>query len=266
MAKASNVVAVARREIGVCEKPANSNKQKYGKWFGSNGVFWCAIYVVWCFHHAGADNLIKKNSSAATCQDLIVSKCGGTWIMPRNGSETKYKKRDVCQNMRKAYLKAGKPGDVVTFDFGKYTGWRDHIGIVDHIEGDYVYCLEGNTSQSGSQSNGGMVCLQRRIYTSICAAARPAFEPESQSDQGKYYTGQFPTLPKRGWFKRGDKSNQVKLLQHLLNWAVGTRLETDGEYGPKTAQAVYAFEAIYGLTQDGEFGKKCLKKAKEIRK
>ena len=57
MTKASDIVKVAVSQIGVKESPANSNKTKYGKWFGMNGVPWCAIFLDWCFEHAKGGSL-----------------------------------------------------------------------------------------------------------------------------------------------------------------------------------------------------------------
>src|SRR5262245_39381108 len=37
----------AQGEVGVKESPANSNNQKYGAWYGMNGVPWCAIFCTW---------------------------------------------------------------------------------------------------------------------------------------------------------------------------------------------------------------------------
>lgn len=34
------IVQVATREIGYLESPKNSNKTKYGVWFGFDGVAW----------------------------------------------------------------------------------------------------------------------------------------------------------------------------------------------------------------------------------
>lgn len=36
----SKVIEIAEKEIGYTELPANSNKTKYGKWFGFDGVAW----------------------------------------------------------------------------------------------------------------------------------------------------------------------------------------------------------------------------------
>lgn len=83
---------------------------------------------------------------------------------------------------------------------------------------------------------------------------------------GKKYTGTFPTLPKRGYFKTGDDGTQVKHLQKFLNWYGGYDLVVDGEVGPKTIAAVKKFQMAEGLTLDGKFGAKSLAKAKTVKK
>lgn len=83
------------------------------------------------------------------------------------------------------------------------------------------------------------------------------------------YKGKFPTLPKRGWFQKGDKGEQVKLLQKLLVWigySIGSA-GVDGDYGSATANAVLQYEKDYKLkNKDGEWGKECQAKAKTIKR
>jgi N-acetylmuramoyl-L-alanine amidase len=82
----------------------------------------------------------------------------------------------------------------------------------------------------------------------------------------KVYSGKFPTLPSRGYLKKGDTGVQVERLQKFLNWVLGTKLDTDGSFGKLTEAAVETFQAKYDLTVDGKFGSKSLKKAKTIKK
>ena len=83
------------------------------------------------------------------------------------------------------------------------------------------------------------------------------------------YTGKFPTLPKRAFFQKGDKGENVKLLQKLLNWmnqgAELKPLKVDGEIGDKTIKAVKFMEQVHCLKEDGEFGQKCLDCAKKVK-
>lgn len=223
---ASKVVAIAVSQIGVTESPKNSNKTKYGKAFGMNGVPWCAIFIWWCFNKAGAGKLFPHNASAAYAQDEIVSRCGGKWIMKKN----------TRKDTRKAYLAKAKPGDIVTFDFGRMNAYRQHIGIVERVSGQYLICIEGNTSKSGSQSNGGMVCRQRRIYTSVCAAARPK------------YIGSDKLEPLEVDGVMGYET--ICRLQRLL------KVTEDGEIGPITTKAWQKKIGMSKKDQDGDWGTK----------
>ena len=82
------------------------------------------------------------------------------------------------------------------------------------------------------------------------------------------YKSKLPVLPKRGYFKTGDKGDNVKLLQKALNWAnqgrIVATLKADGIVGPKTISAVTFFQEIQRLTIDGEFGAKSLAKIKSM--
>jgi hypothetical protein len=85
-------------------------------------------------------------------------------------------------------------------------------------------------------------------------------------DGTKTYTGTFPTLPSRGYFKKGDTGTQVKNLQKFLNWALDLNLVVDGIIGNATINAVKQFQKKVKITQDGLFGKTSLNKAKSYTK
>lgn len=80
------------------------------------------------------------------------------------------------------------------------------------------------------------------------------------------YSGTFPTLPKRGYFEIGDKGEQVTRIQAFCNWAIATKLKTDGLYGKATSDAVAKFQKLVGIKTDGSYGKETLSKAKSFRK
>ena len=83
---------------------------------------------------------------------------------------------------------------------------------------------------------------------------------------GTKYSGTFPKLPSRGYFKTGDTGSQVKYLQKFLNWYGKYGLSVDGDLGAKTLSAVKKFQTATGLTVDGLFGSKSLAKAKSVKK
>ena len=142
----SRIVEIARGEIGTTESPRNSNKTKYGKWFGFDGVAWCGMFVSWCYAQAGQPlGNIGFSKGFAGCQTAV-----------------KYFKT------QKKITKSPIAGDIVFFDWNK-DGRYDHTGIfVRWIEPNRTFeSIEGNTS-STNQSNGGNVELRvRNVNVSI---------------------------------------------------------------------------------------------------
>lgn len=232
MTTSADVLKVAVSQIGYKESPANSNKTKYGKWFGLNGQPWCAIFLDWCFEQAKGGVLFPHNANAAHAQDEIVIKCAGTWIM----------KKTTSKATRRAYLAKAKPGDVVCFDFGRMDAYRQHIGIVERVSGTNIICIEGNTSQHGSQSNGGMVCRQSRPYTYICAVVRPAYGDAVKAETPK-----------------PDPVTKPLQVDGVMGYHTVCRMQTwlgttvDGEIGPNTVRALQ--KKIGAKPVDGKWGK-----------
>lgn len=71
-------------------------------------------------------------------------------------------------------------------------------------------------------------------------------------------------LPARGYFKMGDKSEKVLILQKWLKTHGFSPGTLDGIYGVNTVMAVKAFQKFYGLAIDGKFGKLSLSKANSL--
>ena len=153
---ASKVLDIARTELGTKESPASSNRVKYNTWYYGREVSgsaypWCMAFVQWVFAQAGVPLPIKTASCGAL---MNAAKKSGQWV-----------------------TKDYRPGDVVIYDFpgGAAT---DHTGIIESVTASGVVAIEGNTSQAGSQSNGGQVCRKDRKYNMIVGAVRPRFEEE----------------------------------------------------------------------------------------
>lgn len=244
------------------EMPANSNNVLFNTAFYGRHVYgskyaWCSVYEWYCAKACGL--AFPKSENAATSQDLMVKKCGATYAMKRNGTELGHSKAQA-KELRHAYLDHVSFGQIVTFDFGNFTGYRKHTGVAIIRDGEYVWCIEGNTSVSGSQSNGGQVLLKRRHYTEICCAVTPKF---AAAKSLKPYSGSLPNLPARGYIKKGDKGTDIRNLKAFLNWLYG--LDLSGQkVGNITRNYIYMFQVENGLKPDGEFGTKSLAKAKAI--
>jgi len=137
----SKILQIAIAEIGQTEKPANSNKSKYGKWFGYDGVAWCGMFVSWCYFVAGKPlGKIGFTKGFAGCQTAFAH-------FTKTGEITK----------------TPKPCDIVLFDWNNDNRY-DHTGIFEKdIDGISFYSIEGNTSLT-NDSNGGSVMRRKRKY------------------------------------------------------------------------------------------------------
>lgn len=87
-----------------------------------------------------------------------------------------------------------------------------------------------------------------------------------KKDNTAVYSGTFPTLPAKGYFKKGDSGQQIKYLQMFLKWYGVYNGKVDGSFGPDTEAAVIAYQKAEVLSKDGLFGPKCLARAKTVKK
>lgn len=139
--KAQKVLEAAALEIGTKESPIGTNKTKYGKWFGFDGVAWCAIFVSYIYDKAGCPlgNIGFLKGMAG---------CGTAVAHFRKTSQ---------------FTTNPQPGDIVFFDWNLDKQF-DHVGIfVRKIDDKTFETIEGNTSLS-NQSNGGQVMRRTRNY------------------------------------------------------------------------------------------------------
>lgn len=159
MATASDLLAVARGELGIKESPANSNRVKYntayyGREVSGSAYPWCAAFVWWCCQQAGVALPIKT----ASCSAL----------------------RTAARSVNMWVTGGYKPGDIVIYDWDG-DGVAEHCGIVESVDGSVVTAIEGNTS-TGNDSDGGEVMRRYRSTSFILGAVRPAYEEEETMD------------------------------------------------------------------------------------
>ena len=155
MATVSELLEIARRQIGVKECPPNSNNVRYNTWYYGREVSgaaypWCMVFVQWVFDRAS----VKLPTRTASCGALMrAAKAAGCWV---TGDY--------------------RPGDVVIYDFpgGAAT---DHCGIVEAVDGTYISAIEGNTSSS-NDADGGAVERRARKFSQIVGAVRPSYDKE----------------------------------------------------------------------------------------
>ena len=103
----------------------NIGGEPFWRWFGFNHrVEWCAVFVSWCAEQLGL-------TEAGVIPRFALVDDGVRW----------FKTRYLWQNSSYTPL----PGDLIFFDWDG-AGSADHMGIVERVDGEFVYAIEGNTS------------------------------------------------------------------------------------------------------------------------
>ena len=128
------IVQVALSQIG------NIGGEPYWSWYGFNShVEWCACFVSWCADQCGyiENGVIPKYAGCVH---------GVNWFKERG----QWADRSIEPT----------PGMIIFFDWddpngssGPQDGLSDHTGIVEKIEGGFVYTVEGNSRDR---------CVERR--------------------------------------------------------------------------------------------------------
>ena len=154
MARASDILAAARGELGGKESPPGSNRTKYGRWYGLDGQPWCMMFVQWVFAQAGASGLLP--ACTASCGELMrAAQAAGRWVSS-----------------------GYRPGDVVIYDWGGDRA-ADHCGIVERADGGGVVAIAGKTAVV-NDSDGGEVLRRTRADKYILGAVRPGYDEETE--------------------------------------------------------------------------------------
>ena len=151
MARATDILAIARAELCYTESPAGSNRTKYGAWYGLDGQPWCMMFIQWVFAQAGAALPVKTASCSAL---MSYAQAHGQWV-----------------------TSGYRAGDIVIIDIPGNKVKTDHCGIVVTPLTTGVRTIEGNTG-TGNDANGGEVMGRTRPTSWIVGAYRPSYDEE----------------------------------------------------------------------------------------
>ena len=132
----TDLVEIAQSQLG------NVGGEPYWSWYGFDSrVEWCACFVSWCADQAG----MLENGELpkfASCNSQ-----GVPWFQERG----RWKDRSYTPN----------PGDIIFFDWDSDEK-ADHVGIVEKVENETIFTIEGNsndTCQRNSYSMGSEMIL-----------------------------------------------------------------------------------------------------------
>lgn len=151
MARACDILLLARQELGVAEDPPGSNHVKYNTAYYSQDIqgdayAWCLVFIWWLFKQAGASDLFyggKKTAYVPTI-DYWARQNGLTVDEPR-------------------------PGDIIVYDWnGNKQG--NHVGICTAVAQTTVTTIEGNCDNAVKEMT--------RSRSQVLRVIRPKYERE----------------------------------------------------------------------------------------
>lgn len=160
---AEAVIAVARSDLGY--KEAGNNVTKYWEAYDPSfqGQPWCVSCQWDWFRRAGEAAAFMGGGKTASCGILL------RWYRAMGQTV------DITQVC---------PGDILILDFSGRKADTQHCGLVTEVGWisngvvGWMRTIEGNTSKSGSQANGGEVCEKVRYPSQIVAVCRPKYKEE----------------------------------------------------------------------------------------
>ena len=122
MTRGENVLAVAARDVGYHESSGKRNK--YGEWFGLNGVAWCMESVQYWYHEAGLDLPYKT----ASCGELL------RWYLTNQPDCVRTEPVRGC---------------IIIFDLPNTKYDTDHTGLFVRKTDTKITSIDGNDANGG---------------------------------------------------------------------------------------------------------------------
>lgn len=211
-----------------------------------------------------------------------VSKCTSDY-KTRNKKRPGHNGMDLISgNSKNNYVIAIDSGKVTATSYDSKSGYYVFVEHENGYKSFYCHLLKGSivvkknqkiekgkrlaTMGNSGASTGTHLHFACKNTKKEWIDPKPYLEGTKDFGTKKHYSGEYPKIPLRGYFKLNDKGKEVIKLQKLLNWSNGSKLVCDGILGKKTITQVDLFESNNKLQADGKFGKKCLAVAKTITK
>lgn len=220
---AQKVINTALKEVGYLEKKSNlqldsktanagsANYTKYGKWYGLNPAYWCAMFICWVFDAAYGKDAAKQllgGKFSAACEEL----------------------RQNFISKKQYFTSNPKVGDIIFFKGTRHAG-ANHIGLVTAVSDGRVYTVEGNTSGGSTiVDNGGGVAKKNYFvsYNKIIGYGRPNYDGAPAEKSPAVSTNNNTTNSSAEKVLTYTKKQFIKDIQKA------TGAKVDGIAGPET--------------------------------
>ena len=243
MSSASDVLNIARGEIGYDRYTDPEQGTKYGRWyaektgssyFGTTGVPYCAMFSSWCLDQAGV-----------SCSGMPAAST--TAIKNNSGSAKRSNPRDA------------QPGDVILISWSCDDNDLDHTCLCEANCGSYIQTIEGNV-------NNGKVERRTRDWKYIRYAVVPNYDSAASdeptpvtpttSDSNHLDPVQDPLLHDGSFGPLTIKYVQQRLRS--AGWYPAGKYVIDGDFGYYTKFYLQKYLryncGTYDRNCDGDFG------------
>jgi LysM repeat protein len=230
MTTAKKVLDIAKGQIGYNGTGSSDNpSSKFGRFYGIDPGHWCAMFVSWCFHQAGAPMNIE------TPKGFALVAAGRAFFVRQNrlfGADT-----------------TPRPGDLVFFKFS--TG--NHVGIVESATSpSSIVSIQGNTNDAAQGRTGN--CCRRKKHNNrfVTGYGRPVFDGAAPAPSNVYTVVSGDTLSKIAAAFLGNASRypEIMTLNGLKTTVLhpGMKLKIPGMTRPKSSAAATTYTVRTGDT------------------
>lgn len=244
MATATDVLAVARGELGYDRFADPEQGTKYGReyaedhgaYFGTTGVPYCAMFASWCLRHAGA-----------TCAGMPAA------------STTAIKRAAVAAGKTRANPRDAQPGDVLLISWSADDGDLDHTCLCEANCGSYVQTIEGNV-------DNGKVQRRTRDWRYVRYAVVPDYDGESVPDapsapegEGDGFIDPHETILAYDGYAGPLTFTHVQYAIRRGGWYPAGKYVIDGDFGYYTKFHLQKYlrynRGTYDRNCDGDFSR-----------
>lgn len=250
MTSAKKILTIATREIGYTRwgdpqpgtKYGRDYATRHGKYYGKNGVPYCAMFITWVFRQCG---VIPPGGDFAYCP-------AGIKAMKKLGLEV-----DTHD---------AQPGDIVFFDWDG--GESDHVGIVEANNGSHLITIEGNTTYA---YRSGGVGRRTRSFNAVCNVFRPHYDSAMPAPQAR------KLIAVDGYFGRESIRALQTKLGTLADGVISSQPATNKTHvpnagagwewfahGAKGSTCIKAWQKHVGAVPDGYFGRETVTKTQQF--
>lgn len=243
------VISLAKSQIGYKEVGTNGNK--FATYIDKNYPDFYNGKKAWNYDSEGV-----AHGGAEWCDifvDAIVLMCSENEAEALHVlCQPKLSAGAGCKYSYNYYKSNGRAGTTPEIGAQIFFNNFSHTGLVVDVTADSVITVEGNSGNAVKKHT------YKKTSTKICGYGYPRYSSEAK-------TYDWPELPKRGYFAKGDIGPQVVKMQKILEAITPgclKRYGCDGELGNETLHGVAMAQIKLGVTVDRLFGKKTLAAAK----